>query len=58
MSQRENEYRTATRTLNSLKQRQQQLSEELLTINSEISKAEAAQNKAREALLREVENGQ
>lgn len=50
------EYRTATRTLNNLRQRHTELNAELLDLNSAMSHAEAAQNKAREALLREATN--
>jgi hypothetical protein len=50
------EYRTATRTLNNLRQRRTELNTELLDLNNAISQAEAAQNKVREALLREATN--
>lgn len=57
MNSFEQAYREAARDLKTLQQRQTSLQQELGNLTKEITQAEAACNKAREALLRHVEEG-
>jgi hypothetical protein len=54
----EREYAVCFRNLSCLRAQQKQLENELLELATPITQAEALANKAREALLRSIEQGQ